>query len=89
MPDLDLLKAQRCALLEDLIELRAAEMALDLSKPLPPRIRNLVYSSVIVACQAWSDLVTMNANVEPTSPIEKALLELCHLDRTLSWLSMG
>lgn len=83
MSDLVQLKVQRCALLENLIALAATDMALDVSGPLPPHLRDVVYSEVMVAYQAWCDLVAMNAYVEATSPLERALLELCYLDRTL------
>jgi hypothetical protein len=83
MSDLFQLKAQRCTLVDDLIELAAIDMALDVSEPLPALLRDVVYSEVMVAYQAWCDLVAMNAYVEATSPLEKGLLELCHLDRTL------
>jgi hypothetical protein len=77
------LQAKRHALVEDLVELAATDMGIDISEPMPSSLRDVVWNEVMAAYLAWRDLIEMSAHVEATSRVEKALVELCHLDRSI------
>jgi hypothetical protein len=77
------LQEKRSALLNTLVELAAIERGVDVSTPLPPRLRTSIWEQVMSAYRAWFDLLASGAYVEATSRLEKVLVELCYLDRAI------
>ena len=83
MPPSIELQAKRGPLIESVVRLAAADLGVDTSEPLSPNLRSVIWNEAMAAYHAWCDLIELDAQVEATSQFEKALVELCHLDRAI------
>ena len=83
MPPSVELQAKRAPLIESVVRLAAVDLGVDMSEPMSPNLRSVIWNEAMAAYHAWCDLIEIDAQVEATSQFEKALVELCHLDRAI------